>query len=100
VVENMTEFVAPDGSRHALFGAGGGATLARDIGVPLVARVPLEPAVSAGGDTGAPVALGAPDSDAGVAFRALADRIVEELLAPIEMSGCTARLFDLVAGIE
>src|SRR5207244_5893980 len=25
VVENMTEFVAPDGSRHAIFGAGGGA---------------------------------------------------------------------------
>jgi ATP-binding protein involved in chromosome partitioning len=100
VVENMSEFVAPDGSRHALFGAGGGAALADDIGVPLVARVPLEPAVSAGGDTGAPVTLVAPDSDSGIAFRELADRVVNELLPPIEMSGCTARLFDLVAGID
>jgi ATP-binding protein involved in chromosome partitioning len=99
VVENMSEFVAPDGSRHALFGAGGGAALADDIGVPLVARVPLEPAVSAGGDTGAPVTLVAPDSDSGIAFRELADRVVNELLPPIEMSGCTARLFDLVAGV-
>ena len=28
VVENMSEFVAPDGSRHALFGSGGGEQLA------------------------------------------------------------------------
>jgi hypothetical protein len=62
--------------------------------------VPLEPAVSAGGDTGAPVTLVAPDSDSGIAFRELADRVVNELLPPIEMSGCTARLFDLVAGID
>ncbi len=57
VVENMSEFVAPDGTRHALFGAGGGAALAREIGVPLVARIPIEPAVSTGGDTGTPIVL-------------------------------------------
>ena len=38
----------------------------REIGAPLVARIPLEPAVSEGGDTGTPVALAAPDSPAGV----------------------------------
>ena len=65
VVENMSEFVAPDGSRDALFGTGGGAALAEEIGVPLVARIPIEPAVSSGGDTGTPVALGTPDSPAG-----------------------------------
>ena len=47
VIENMTEFVAPDGSRHALFGAGGGQQLADDIGVPLLGSVPIEPIVSA-----------------------------------------------------
>ncbi len=57
VVENMSEFVAPDGSRHALFGEGGGAALAEEIGVPLVARIPIEPAVSTGGDVGRPVVL-------------------------------------------
>jgi ATP-binding protein involved in chromosome partitioning len=97
VVENMSELVLPDGSRHAVFGSGGGEALAAEIGAPLVARVPLEPAVSEGGDTGLPVALSAPDSPAGIAFSELADRIVTELLPPIEMSGCTARLLDLVA---
>ena len=52
VVENMSEFVAPDGSRHAVFGDGGGDALAAEIGVPLVARIPIEPAVSTGGDVG------------------------------------------------
>jgi ATP-binding protein involved in chromosome partitioning len=97
VVENMTEFVAPDGSRHAIFGAGGGDQLASEIGAALVARIPIEPAVSAGGDAGAPVALAAPTSPAGAAFRALADRVVDELLPPIEMSGCTARILELAA---
>jgi len=96
VVENMSELVLADGSRHAVFGVGGGDALAAEIGAPLVARIPLEPAVSEGGDTGKPIVLSAPDSPAALEFRALADRIITELLPPIEMSGCTARIFDLV----
>jgi ATP-binding protein involved in chromosome partitioning len=83
-----------------VLGRGGGEALAREIGVPLVATIPIEPAVSSGGDTGRPVALSTPDSPAGVAFTELAARVVDELLPPIEMAGCTARLFDLVAQIE
>lgn len=100
VVENMSEFVAPDGSRFALFGAGGGAALAEEIGAPLVAQIPLEPAVSTGGDTGAPIVLSSPDSPAARAFEALAARVAEDLLPPVEMSGCTARLLDLVARVD
>lgn len=45
IVENMSGFVCPDcGSRHELFGTGGGARLAEKSGVPLLARVPLDPA--------------------------------------------------------
>jgi ATP-binding protein involved in chromosome partitioning len=97
VVENMSEFVAPDGQRFALFGRGGGAALAGEIGAPLVASIPLEPEVSEGGDTGTPVVLSAPDSPAGVAFHALAARVVDELLPPVEMAGCTARIFEMAA---
>jgi ATP-binding protein involved in chromosome partitioning len=100
VVENMSEFVAPDGSRHAVFGEGGGGALAEEIGVPLVARIPIEPAVSTGGDIGRPVALDSPDSPAGRAFAELAARITDDLLPPIEMAGCTARLLDLVAQVD
>ena len=58
VIENMTDFTCEHGDvATPLFGAGGGAALAAEIGVPLLGQVPLEPAVSAGGDAGRPVAL-------------------------------------------
>jgi ATP-binding protein involved in chromosome partitioning len=91
----MSAFVAPDGSRHAIFGEGGGAALADEIGVPLIGAVPVEPAVSAGGDAGKPVAITAPDSAVGAEFRRIAGRIVDELLPPLDLSSCTARIFDL-----
>ncbi len=45
IVENMSGFVCPDcSSRHALFGSGGGAQLAKMAGAPLLAEIPLDPA--------------------------------------------------------
>ncbi len=93
VIENMSVFVAPDGSEHALFGSGGGQTLADEAGVPLIGQIPIEPAVSAGGDVGRPVVL--EDSPASDAFAGIAKLIVDEIAPPVEMAGCTARMFDL-----
>jgi ATP-binding protein involved in chromosome partitioning len=95
VVENMSEFVAPDGSRHAIFGSGGGKRLAALTGAPLIGRIPIEPAVSSGGDEGRPVVLTEPDGPAAVEFRRIARLIVDELLPPVEMAGCTARILEL-----
>jgi ATP-binding protein involved in chromosome partitioning len=94
VIENMSAFVAPDGSVYPLFGQGGGDALAAMSGVPLVGSIPLEAAVSAGGDEGRPVALG--EGPAAEAFREIADRIATEIAPPVEMAGCTARMLDLV----
>jgi ATP-binding protein involved in chromosome partitioning len=95
VVENMSEFVAPDGSRHAIFGTGGGKRLAALTGAPLIGRIPIEPAVSTGGDDGHPVVLAVPDAPAAVEFRRIARLIVDELQPPVEMAGCTARILEL-----
>ena len=95
IVENMSEFVAPDGSRHAIFGQGGGKRLAALTGAPLIGRIPIEPAVSSGGDDGNPVVLAAPDGPAATEFRRIARLIVDELLPPVGMAGCTARILDL-----
>ena len=97
VIENMSELVTPGGERIAVFGSGGGAALAKDIGVPLIAQIPLEPLVSEGGDNGMPIALSAPDSAAGQVFTQLATLIATELLPPIEMVGCTARILEAAA---
>ena len=92
VIENMTEFVCEHGERYALFGSGGGNALAEDLGVPLVGQIPLEPAVSNANDAGRPLSVAAPGSQAASAFADVARRIAEELLPPVNMEGCTARV--------
>jgi ATP-binding protein involved in chromosome partitioning len=75
VVENMSWFTGDDGTRYELFGAGGGAVLAEELGVPLLAQVPLVPALREGGDVGLPVTVSDPGSEAAQAFDALAKEI-------------------------
>jgi ATP-binding protein involved in chromosome partitioning len=77
VVENMSTFIPPDApqKRYAIFGSGGGAALAEEAAVPLLAELPLELPVREGGDSGTPVVLSAPESATAQAFLALADRL-------------------------
>ncbi|WP_421118324.1 Mrp/NBP35 family ATP-binding protein [Aquihabitans daechungensis] len=82
VIENMSAFTDNHGETHALFGSGGGQTLADDAGVPLLGQVPIEPLVSAGGDSGEPEVLG--DSPAAQAFRDIAERLVTDAVPPAE----------------
>ena len=58
VVENMTAFECEHGELYALFGEGGGDSLAAEIGVPVVGRIPLHPEMVGSGDEGKPVAYG------------------------------------------
>ena len=95
VIENMSSFQCEHGTSYALFGSGGGERLAADIGVPLLGAIPLDPAVATGGDSGQPASL-AHTGPVVEAFAALAERIVTEALPPVEMTSCTARLFEQV----
>lgn len=52
VVENMSYFETPDGMHHTLFGAGGGERLADAFSVPLLAQLPLDPAIGSALDMG------------------------------------------------
>src|ERR1022692_4032344 len=95
VIENMSDFTCEHGANYQLFGSGGGDRLAQEIGVPLVGSVPIHPDIAAGGDAGAPVALG--DGELAEIFSELARVIAEEVAPVIETSGCTARMLDRVA---
>src|SRR5579875_3365135 len=75
VIENMSWFTGDDGRRYPIFGEGGGAQLAADLGVPLLGQVPLVPAVREGGDQGRPIVATDPGSEAAAAFAALAERV-------------------------
>ena len=76
VIENMSWFSGPDGARYEIFGAGGGAQLAEELGVPLLGQIPLVPALRQGGDSGLPIVIADPASEAAAAFKAIAQRIV------------------------
>ena len=93
VVENMSGFTCEHGTTYELFGSGGGARLAEEIGAPLLGRIPLEAGVSAGGDIGEPAALGT--GAVAAAFAALADAVMEAVPV-VEMQDCTARLLEAV----
>lgn len=72
IVENMS-FMDVGGQRVFPFGEGGGARMAQEYGVRLLAQVPLMPALREGGDAGRPAAL-----DAGVVggtFSQIADLV-------------------------
>jgi len=79
VIENMSWFTGDDGKRYEIFGEGGGAELAERLDVPLVGQVPLVTALREGGDSGDPIVADDPESEAGAAIRAIAERIDVEL---------------------
>ncbi len=95
VVENMSGFTCAHGEHYALFGSGGGARLAEEIGAPLVGSVPIDPSVAAGGDAGSPAALD-PTSPLAPVFAVLAERIATEIAPLVSMSSCSARLLERV----
>ncbi len=80
VVENMSYFTPPGTNQKIeIFGSGGGAKLAGEIGSKLLGQIPLEPAVVKGGDTGKPIFLDGGDSAAVKAFREIASQAAHRI---------------------
>jgi ATP-binding protein involved in chromosome partitioning len=82
IVENMSWFECPHcGKPSPIFGSGGGERLAREVGLELLAQIPLDPRVGTGGDSGQPAVVATPESPAARALTALAGRVAEALPA-------------------
>ncbi|MGD2064303.1 MAG: Mrp/NBP35 family ATP-binding protein [Nitrospirota bacterium] len=80
VIENMSSFVCPScGTETAIFSEGGGALLASEYDVPLLGKVPLDPVVREGGDTGMPVVAAHPESPQAERFREIAQALSERI---------------------
>jgi ATP-binding protein involved in chromosome partitioning len=99
VIENMSGFECSCGEIHHLFGQGGGEELASDLGVPLVASIPLDVHVVPGGDEGMPVVLGDPGSAGAIAFTKTAETLVA-LVPPADMETCTGRIAKMLAELD
>ncbi|WP_306593037.1 Mrp/NBP35 family ATP-binding protein [Corynebacterium striatum] len=81
VIENMGAMVLPDGSTMDIFGTGGGKVVAERLStilgyeVPVLAEIPLDPALRTGGDAGEPIVKAAPESPSAQAVKGLADKL-------------------------
>ena len=84
VIENMAWFTGDDGVRYELFGAGGGAELARRLGVELIGQVPMTIALREGSDTGRPIVAVDPEAEVSQAFAEMAEWV--EAHAPTKRS--------------
>ena len=56
VIENMSGFVCPKcGETTYIFKSGGGEKMAKELGVPFLGKIPIDPEVVIGGDKGQPL---------------------------------------------
>jgi ATP-binding protein involved in chromosome partitioning len=81
VVENMSGLSCPHCHEVVdVFGSGGGETLAKEMSLPFLGRIPLDPAVRLAGDDGRPTVLSAPASAAGQALIEIAKGLERTLM--------------------
>jgi ATP-binding protein involved in chromosome partitioning len=82
IVENMSGMICPHcGGKINLFKAGGGEKAAEELGIPFLGRIPIDPRIVEMCDRGRPFVAEAADSEAGAAFFALIQEIID-LLEP------------------
>ncbi|MDQ1900607.1 Mrp/NBP35 family ATP-binding protein [Paracoccus sp. WLY502] len=80
LVENMSTYICPNCGHEAhLFGHGGVASEARQLGLPFLGELPLELEVRLAGDSGRPVALG--EGATAQAYARLAQRLIQDGIA-------------------
>ena len=76
LIENMSYFQCAHSSEHIdIFGHGGGEKLSEETGLPLLGAIPIDLAISQGGDSGTPLMISSPDSDTAHLFLDIAEKI-------------------------
>ena len=79
-VENMSYFACPHrNERTDIFGHGGGATMAQELGIPFLGEVPIDTRVRTGGDEGAPIVEAHPDAPAAKALAEVAGKVAAQI---------------------
>jgi ATP-binding protein involved in chromosome partitioning len=80
IVENMSYFVCPRcGTRAEIFSYGLGEEEAQRLGIPFLGRIPIDPAIRAGGDTGKPLVVVDPGSATASAFSGIASKVAARI---------------------
>ena len=70
VIENM---------RGEVFGEGGGEDLARIANVPFLGAIPMDASIRVGGDSGKPIIVSHPDSEAAQAMKSITEKVAARI---------------------
>jgi ATP-binding protein involved in chromosome partitioning len=77
IIENMSGFICPECNAESdIFGMGTTAPVAIEYDTELIARIPIEPAIRIGGDTGAPITYHQPDSETAKRYQEAASTLI------------------------
>ncbi len=79
LLENMSYYELPDGTRDYIFGHHGGEIFAKTQGLAFLGAIPIDRGVREGGDEGTPYVIGRPDSPAAKAIRAAAMEVARRV---------------------
>lgn len=79
IVENMSYLTLEDGKQLDIFGSGGGKTLAEESQIPMIGTIPLDPLLREGGDSGKPIVVSHPDSEAAKALVSITELLVKKV---------------------
>ncbi len=78
VIENMSGFVCPGcGVKTDIFSSGGAETMAGEMDVPFLGRIPIEPGIGIAGEDGTPFVGRYAESETAKAFESAIESIVE-----------------------
>jgi len=76
IVENMSGFTCPKcGEKVNILGAGGGKRLAKELNVPFLGQIPIDPKICEEADKGIPFVMGHVDSPAAKAFKEIVKKV-------------------------
>ncbi len=88
IIENMSYFICPGcGERTAIFGEGGGESIAERYNVPLVGQIPLARTIREAGDNGQPIVIADAHSPQAAAFRQSAQAVASRLSLEASLTG-------------
>jgi len=77
IIENMSGFICPScGTESDIFGMGTTAPVAKEYDTELIARIPIEPEIRVGGDTGMPVTYHQSDSETAKRYQEAASSVL------------------------
>jgi ATP-binding protein involved in chromosome partitioning len=80
IVENMSYYICPHcDSRDFIFGQGGGARAAAQLGIPFLGEIPLDLAIRTQSDIGVPIVIAQPEASSSKVLKEIARKVAAQV---------------------